>query len=105
MEGKGEKRDLEDKIKKDFRDEEAKLIVIGYNFTDENRNLIDDLMGKILKEDVKPIGKMQVVWKRMGDEDRKSVIILDTGSRWSRDHILGNQRAGKSFIVKKSIPK
>ena len=57
---KKRKRDLEDKIKKDFRDEEAKLIVIGQDFGEENRNLVDDLMEEILKEDVEPIGKMRL---------------------------------------------
>ena len=51
---KERKRDLEDEIKKDFRDEEAKLIVIGYDFAEENGNLVDDLMEEMLKEDVKP---------------------------------------------------
>ena len=30
---------------------------------------------------------------------------MDTGSRWNRDHILNNQRAGKIFAVKNSIAK
>ena len=62
---KERKRDLEDEIKKDFRDKEGKLIKIGYDFDEENINLIDDLMEEILKEDVKSVGKMQVIWTRV----------------------------------------
>ena len=32
-------------------------------------------------------------------------MILDAGNGWNRENILRNQRAGKDFIVKKSIPR
>ena len=62
-------------------------------------------MKEMLKEGAVPIGKVKVIWKKPGIEDKKSIVILDTGNRWNRDNIMRNQKAGKNFIVKKLIPK
>ena len=59
----------------------------------EDRNIIDDLMTEMLKEYVKPMGNLRIVWKKLREEEERT-----------RDHILTHQRAGKKFIVKKSIP-
>ena len=37
-----------------------RMHMLGYDFAKENRNLVDDLMEEILKEDVKPIGKTRL---------------------------------------------
>ena len=90
---------------KEFREEESKLIAIGYEFEEGNGNVEEELMKEMLKEDAEPMGKVKVIWKKHGIENKKIIFIVDAGSRCNRDNIMRNQKAGKNFIVKKSIPK
>ena len=82
-----------------------KLIVIGYDFEENASDLEEKLVKDILKEDAELVGKVKIVWKKSKAENKKSLIILKTGNRWTRENILRNQRPGKNFIVKRSIPK
>ena len=38
-------------------------------------------------------------------EYKRSIIILEALNKWTRDSLLKNQRPGKNFVVKRSIPK
>ena len=38
-------------------------------------------MKEMLKEDAEPIGKVKVIWKKPGIQEKKSTDILDTGNR------------------------
>ena len=60
-----------------------KLIVIGYNFEENASDLEEKLVKDILKEDVEPVGKVKIVWKKGKVENKKSLIILETGNRWT----------------------
>ena len=100
-----ERRGLEDEVLREFREEETKIVVIGFAFSECDNNIVDKLMKDTLRDGVKLLGQMKIVWKKAASENKKSVIILDAGSIWNREHILRNQKPGKDFMVKKSIPK
>ena len=100
-----ERRSLENEVLREFREEETKIVVIGFKFAENDENTADKLMRDTLRDGVEPLSSIKVVWKKEASDDKKSVIILDTGSVWNREHILKNQKPGKEFMVKKSIPK
>ena len=50
-------------------------------------------------------GRVKIVWKKAKIENKQSIIILDAQNKWTRDSLLKNQRPGKNFVVKRSIPK
>ena len=79
--------------------------MIGYDFDEGCSNLEEKLMKDILKEDAEPMGRVKIVWKKGATDNKKSIVILDANNRWARENILRNQKAGKDFIVKKSILK
>ena len=79
-------------------DEEAKLTVTRYDFAEENGNLVNDLMEEILKEDTKPIGKMQIIWKKMGDEENREINLLDEIPATAATPFQMKER-GKSILV------
>ena len=58
-----------------------------------------------MRDGVEPLEPLKVVWKKAASDDKKSIIILDAGSERGREHILRNQKPGKPFRVKRSIPK
>ena len=100
-----ERRNLECKVLREFKEEETKIVVIGFTFSESDENVADKLIKDTLRDGVEPLGPVKVVWKKVASDDKKSVIILDTGSVWNREHILKNQKPGKVFMVKKSVPK
>ena len=100
-----ERRGLEDEVLREFREEETKIVVIGFSFSESDNNITDKLMKDTLRDGVELLGPIKIVWKKAASDDKKSVIILDAGSVWNREHILRNQKPGKDFMVKKSIPK
>ena len=100
-----EKRGLEDEVLREFREEETKIVVIGFAFSKGDNNITDKLMKDTLRDGVELLGQMKIVWKKAASENKKSVIILDAGSVGNREHILRNQKPSKDFMVKKSIPK
>ena len=100
-----ERRSLENELIREFREEETKIVVIGFKFAENDENTADKLMKDTLRDGVEPLSSIKVVWKKEASDDKKSVIILDTGSVWNREHILKNQKPGKEFMVKKSVPK
>ena len=100
-----ERRGLEDEVLREFREEETKIVVIGFTFSESDNNISDKLMKDTLRDGVELLGPIKIVWKKAASDDKKSVIILDAGSVWNREHILRNQKPGKDFMVKKSIPK
>ena len=100
-----ERRVLEDEVIREFKEEETKIVVIGFAFSESDNNVVDKLMRDTLRDGVELLGQMKIVWKKAASDDKKSVIILDAGSVWNREHILRNQKPGKDFMVKKSIPK
>ena len=67
--------------------------------------MVNKLVRDTLREGVEPLEPLRVVWKKAASDDRKSIIILDAGSERGREHIIRNQKPGKSFMVKRSIPK
>ena len=100
-----ERRNLESEVLREFREEETKIVVVGFKFSENDDNTADKLMKDTIRDGVEPLGPIKVVWKKEASEEKKSVIIIDTGSVWNREHILKNQKPGKDFMVKKSIPK
>ena len=100
-----ERRNLENEVLREFREEETKIVVIGYKFSESDENVADKLMKDTLRDGVELLGPIKIVWKKAASDDKKSVIILDSGGVWNREHILKNQKPGKDFMVKKSIPK
>ena len=100
-----ERRGLEDEVLCEFRERKTKIVVIGFAFSECDNNIADKLMKDTLRDRVKLLGQMKIVWKKAASKNKKSVIILDAGSVWNREHILQNQKPGKDFMVKKSIPK
>ena len=100
-----ERRNLESEVIREFREEESKIVVIGFNVTGNDEETGDKLMKDTLRDGIQPLGPIKIVWKKEASDNKKSVIILDTGSVWNREHILKNQKPGKEFTVKKSIPK
>ena len=100
-----ERRGLEDEVLREFKEEETKIVVIGFAFSEGDNNIVDKLMKDTLRDGVELLGQMKIVWKKAASENKKSVIILDAGSVWNREHILCNQKPSKDFMVKKSIPK
>ena len=100
-----ERRNLESEVLREFREEETKIVVVGFKFSEDDDNTADKLIKDTMRDGVEPLGPIKVVWKKEASEEKKSVIIIDTGSVWNREHILKNQKPGKDFMVKKSIPK
>ena len=100
-----QRRVLEDEVLREFKEEETKIVVVGYAFDEGGSNLEEKLMKDTLRDEVELLGWIKIVWKKTASENKKSVIILDARSVWNREHILRNQKAGKDFMVKKSIPK
>ena len=50
-------------------------------------------------------GRIKIVWKKGKVDNKRSIIILEALNKWTRDSLLKNQRPGKNFVVKRSIPK
>ena len=102
---KEDRRALEDAVLRELREEESKIVVTGYSFSEADSDIVNKLVRDTLREGVEPLEQLRVVWKKAASDDKKSVIILDAGSERGREHILRNQKPGKSFMVKRSIPK
>ena len=75
-----ERRGLEDEVLREFREEETKIVVIGFSFSESDSNITDKLMKDTLREGVELLGPIKIVWKKAASDDKKSVIILDAGS-------------------------
>ena len=102
---KEDRRALEDAVLRELKEEESKIVVTGYSFSEADSDMVNKLVRDTLREGVEPLEQLRVVWKKAASDDKKSVIILDAGSERGREHILRNQKPGKSFMVKRSIPK
>ena len=102
---KEDRRALEDAVLRELKEEESKIVVTGYSFSEADSDIVNKLVRDTLREGVEPLEQLRVVWKKAASDDKKSVIILDAGSERGREHILRNQKPGKSFMVKRSIPK
>ena len=50
-------------------------------------------------------GRIKIVLKKAKVENKCSIIILEAHNKWTRDSLLRNQRPGKNFVVKRSIPR
>ena len=100
-----DRKGLEDAVLRELREEETKIVVIGFAFSEADNNIVNKLMKDTLRDGVEPLDQLKIVWKKAASENKKSVIILDAGSERNREHILHNQKPGKNFMVKKSIPK
>ena len=48
---------------------------------------------------------MKIIWKKGKVDNKRSIIILETGNKWRRESLLKNQKPGKNFIVKRSVQK
>ena len=94
-----DRRGLEDEVLHELREEETKIVMIGFAFSEADNNIIDKLMKDTLRDGVELLGQMKIVWKKAASESKKSVIILDAGSERNREHILHNQKPGKNFLV------
>ena len=102
---KEDRRALEEAVLRELREEESKIVVTGYSFSEADSDVVNKLVKDSLREGVEPLEQLRVVWKKAASDNKKSVIILDAGSERGREHILRNQKPGKSFMVKRSIPK
>merc|ERR1712082_33330 len=72
----GEERgNLECEVLREFREEETKIVVIGFKFSESDDNTADKLMKDTLRDGVEPLGPIKIVWKKAASDDKKSVII------------------------------
>ena len=102
---KEDRRVLEDAVLKELREDVSKVVISGYSFSEADNDVVNKLVKDTLRDGVEPLEPLRVVWKRAASDDKKSIIILDAGSERGREHILRNQKPGKPFRVKRSIPK
>ena len=88
-----------------MKGEELRLVVMGYEFQENEDNIEDKLVNDIVKEGAEVPGHVKIVWKKGKVDNKRSIVILETGSKWTRDFLLRNQKPGKNFVVKRSVPK
>ena len=96
---------LEEEVLRELREEELRLIVMGYEFQENESTLEGRLVCDILKEGAELPGRVKIIWKKGKVDNMRSIIILKALNKWTRDSLLKNQRPGKNFVVKQSIPK
>ena len=78
-------------------EEELRLVVMGYEFQENENNLEEKLVKDILKEGAEAPGRVKIVWKKGKVDNKRSIGILETGNKWTQDFLLKNQKPGKKL--------
>ena len=81
-------------------------MVTGYNIENKPEDdVIQGIIGEIMKDGTEPRTMPVVEWLRKESGEKKSLVMMNTGSQTNRDHIMLNLKANKNLIVSKTHPK
>ena len=69
-----DRRGLEDAVLRELREEETKIVVIGFALTKADNNIVDKLMKDTLRDGVELLGQLKIVWKKAASESKKASL-------------------------------
>ena len=59
---KEDRKALEEAVLRELREEESKIVVTGYSFSEADSSVVNKLVNDTLREGVEPLEQLRVVW-------------------------------------------
>ena len=97
---------LRERVLAEIMEEECKILVTGYKTDNKPEDeIIRGIISEIMKEGAQPRTTPVLEWSRKETVEKKSLVMMNTGSQENRDHIMLNLKANKNLVVSKTFPK